>query len=42
MGGLRKLEDRPVEREALALDDLREELGRHVSEVMAVRGGGLG
>lgn len=42
MGGLSKLEDRPVEREALALDDLREELGRHVSEVMAVRGGGLG
>lgn len=42
MGGLTKLEDRPVECEALALDDLREELGRHVSEVMAVRGGGLG
>lgn len=42
MGGLSKLEDRPVEREAFALDDLREELGRHVSEVMAVRGGGLG
>lgn len=41
MGGLSKLEDRPVEREAFALDDLREELGRHVSEVMAVRGGGL-
>ena len=42
MGGLSKLEDRPVEREAFVLDDLREELGRHVSEVMAVRGGGLG
>lgn len=42
MGGLSKLEDRPVEREAFALDDLREELGRHVSEVMAARGGGLG
>lgn len=42
MGGLSKLEDRPVERETFALDDLREELGRHVSEVMAVRGGGLG
>lgn len=42
MGGLTKLEDRPVERETFALDDLREELGRHVSEVMAVRGGGLG
>lgn len=41
MGGLTKLEDRPVEREAFALDDLREELGRHVSEVMAARGGGL-
>lgn len=41
MGGLSKLEDRPVERETFALDDLREELGRHVSEVMAVRGGGL-
>lgn len=41
MGGLTKLEDRPVECEALALDDLREELGRHVSEVMAARGGGL-
>lgn len=42
MGGLSKLDDRPVEREAFALDDLREELGRHVSEVMAARGGGLG
>lgn len=42
MGGLSKLEDRPAERETFALDDLREELGRHVSEVMAVRGGGLG
>lgn len=42
MGGLSKLEDRPVERETFALDDLREELGRHVSEVMAVCGGGLG
>lgn len=41
MGGLTKLEDRPVEREAFALDDLHEELGRHVSEVMAARGGGL-
>lgn len=41
MGGLSKLEDRPVEREAVSLDDLREELGRHVSEVMAARGGGL-
>lgn len=41
MGGLSKLEDRPVERETFALDDLREELGRHVSEVMAARGGGL-
>ena len=41
MGGLTKLEDRPVEREVFALDDLREELGRHVSEVMAARGGGL-
>lgn len=41
MGGLSKLEDRPVEREAFVLDDLREELGRHVSEVMAARGGGL-
>ena len=41
MGGLCKLEDRPVERETFALDDLREELGRHVSEVMAARGGGL-
>lgn len=42
MGGLSKLEDRPVERETFALDDLREELDRHVSEVMAARGGGLG
>lgn len=41
MGGLSKLEDRPVERETFALDGLREELGRHVSEVMAARGGGL-
>lgn len=41
MGGLSKLEDRPVEREAVSLDGLREELGRHVSEVMAARGGGL-
>lgn len=41
MGGLSKLEDRPVERETFALDDLREELGRRVSEVMAARGGGL-
>lgn len=41
MGGLSKLEDRPVEREAFVLDDLREELSRHVSEVMAARGGGL-
>lgn len=41
MGGLTKLEDRPVEREALALDDLREELDRHVSGVIAARGGGL-
>lgn len=41
MGGLSKLEDRSVERETFALDDLREELGRHVSEVMAARGGGL-
>lgn len=41
MGGLSKLEDRPVERETFALDDLREELDRHVSEVMAARGGGL-
>lgn len=41
MGGLSKLEDRPVERETFALDDLREDLGRHVSEVMAARGGGL-
>lgn len=39
MGGLSKLEDRPVEREAFVPDDLREELGRHVSEVMAARGG---
>ena len=41
MGGLIKLEDRPVEREALALDDLREGLDRHVSGVIAARGGGL-
>ena len=41
MGGLTKLEDRPVEREALALDDLREELDRHVSGVIAARGGDL-
>lgn len=41
MGGLTKLEDRPVECEALALDDLREELDRHVSGVIAARGGGL-
>lgn len=41
MGGLSKLEDRSVERETFALDDLREELDRHVSEVMAARGGGL-
>lgn len=41
MGGLTKLEDRPVEREALALDDLREGLDRHVSGVIAARGGGL-
>ncbi len=41
MGGLTKLEDRPVDREALALGDLREELDRHVSGVIAARGGGL-
>lgn len=41
MGGLTKLEDRPVECEALALDDLREGLDRHVSGVIAARGGGL-
>lgn len=41
MGGLTKLEDRPVECEACALDDLREELDRHVSGVIAARGGGL-
>lgn len=41
MGGLSKLEDRPVEREVLALDDLREELDRHVSGVIAARGGSL-
>ena len=41
MGGLTKLEDRPVEREVLALDDLREELDRHVSGVIAARGGSL-
>ncbi len=41
MGGLTKLEDRPVECEALALDDLREELDCHVSGVIAARGGGL-
>ena len=41
MGGLTKLEDRPVERESLALDELREELDRHVSGVIAARGGGL-
>lgn len=41
MGGLTKLEDRPVELEALALGDLREELDRHVSGVIAARGGGL-
>lgn len=41
MGGLTKLEDRPVERETLALDELREELDRHVSGVIAARGGGL-
>lgn len=41
MGGLTKLEDRPVERESLTLDDLREELDRHVSGVIAARGGGL-
>lgn len=41
MGGLTKLEDRPVERELLAPDDLREELDRHVSGVIAARGGGL-
>lgn len=41
MGGLTKLEDRPVERELLAPDALREELDRHVSGVIAARGGGL-
>lgn len=41
MGGLTKLEDRPVEREPFTLDDLREELDRHVSGVIAARGGGL-
>ena len=41
MGGLTKLEDRPVERESLTLDDLREELDCHVSGVIAARGGGL-
>lgn len=41
MGGLTKLEDRPVERELLAPDALREELDRHVSGVIAARDGGL-
>ncbi len=41
MGGLTKLEDRPIEREAFAFGDLREELGRHVSGVVAARGSGL-
>lgn len=41
MGGLTKLEDRPVERELLAPDALREELDRHVSGVITARGGGL-
>ena len=41
MGGLTKLEDRPLELESLTLDDLREELDRHVSGVIAARGGSL-
>lgn len=41
MGGLTKLEDRQVEREAFAPDDLLEGLSRHVSGVFAARGGGL-
>lgn len=41
MGGLSKLEDRPVERKLLAPDALREELDRHVSGVITARGGGL-
>lgn len=41
MGGLSKLEDRLVEREVFAPDDLREELDRHVSGVIDARGSDL-
>lgn len=41
MGGLTKLEDRPVEREPIAAAELCEELRRHVADVVAARGDGL-
>lgn len=41
MGGLTKLEDRPVERERLSADVLRGELEHHVAGVVSARGSGL-
>lgn len=41
MGGLTKLEDRPVERERLSADVLRGELERHVAGVVSARGSEL-
>lgn len=41
MGGLTKLEDRPVEREGVAILDLREMLYRHAADVVETRGDGL-
>ena len=41
MGGLTKLEDRPVERERLSADVLRGELEHHVARVVSARGSEL-
>lgn len=41
MGGLSKLEDRPVAREPMALQLLADELEAHAGEVLAARGGGV-
>lgn len=41
MGGLSKLEDRPVAREPMALRLLADELEAHAGEVVAARGGGV-
>lgn len=42
MGGLTKLEDRPVERRIMPTSELVDELAAHAAEVVAARGEGLG